>query len=371
MRNNANLKVLLSCEIMQKAFFHCFAAFVCLIFASQGYANGKCGSNMGYDGACVKGDPNYGLIDVSSSSLNKANPGCEQLKVTITNNTNYSFSLTNSTGLGDLPSSLSSIEPGVNEYTVTGAYSTDSKRDEIDKTLEYTAKISGQTVGSTFTLHLLKDSCNISTTECQHSDSECYCRSQASSHDCLWNAQCEYCTYTKCTGGWDPSTWHCTTTSQVCKSDYSDAPYCGDKVPDEMTDDSTVTVTSSNNSIYIDPAVHNDPPVFNCTKAAVCSASSTDSVPGTMSFTINPAVIEHLTITFFSSTFPSTVNTQSPLAKTILNALYDNLNAALLGQLGTYYSVQPVKIEDTETDKDKAITFSTLCNSAECLQASS
>lgn len=306
-----------------------------LIFLLSSSAYAGCGGS-GNDGCAKHHNDPY---------LNLASPGCDQLHLIIHNNTAYTFEPTITKTYGDFSQITTLDSSGVDVY-VPGKKASKSSQDEVDGTIVYVARSKqGKLTGAQFTLHLVKSSCNAAAASCVKSDANCYCKD--SHGNCVWNATCDVCTY-----GSFPNY-----KSYACKSDWkTGAQDCSTANNSNPTTSSTFSTPDHPPAIMTSSDVlENTDPTFNCGTATVCNASSGKGAnsPGVTEVTINPARIEILTLTF-------PFDTQTPVAKILRDSVYNNLNSKYISQLGTYFSYSPVVVQDN------TMTFSTLCNSANC-----
>ncbi len=333
----------------QKAFFRCFVVCLSLLVSHQVYAS--CGDEWEHD-------------------ANRAIPGCEQLNVTIVNNTNYTFvpdnvefsvggyvSGTTFPTLKPISTTTFSLKGGAKDYDGDGKT---EKKDEVDVAMRYVAELSGKKTGTYFNAVFKKESCNITNTSYVEDDDSCYYKDAAGS--CIRKTSCNICTSCGTTKKCDDITcdsngicyefceYEVKCVTQTCQSDidYNNVE-CSDSVQNPP-------VTS-----HVEPAAGlyesnlTNASNFTCQKSTVYQSSSDYNTPATTTLTINPSPIERLTITF-------PFNAQSPIAKLMSTTIYSNLSPKNLGGLGTYYSLTPVAVTDT------TLAFSTLCNSASCPQ---
>ncbi len=330
-------------RFIQKTFFRYFVVCLSLLVSHQ---VSSCGNEWDYD-------------------AKRATPGCEQLKVTILNNTNYTFSPNNvkfSAGGYASGNTFPTLKPnsttifflagGAKDYDGDGK---NEKKDEVNVSMRYVAESGGNKTGTYFDAVFAKDSCNIVNTEYVKDDDHCYWH-----NPCTWDSSCGYCTYcsdSTCSTICDPSgicltycEWDFTCHSQTCKSDLKyDRVKCSDSVNNPPVNSTVSTFPGLYQSNFSNTSN------FTCQKSTVYEGSDDYNKPATTTFTINPSPIETLTLTF-------PFNAQSPIAKLMSTTIYSNLSPKNLGGLGTYYSMTPVAVTDT------TLAFSTLCNSASCPQ---
>lgn len=320
-----------------KAFFSSLVACLALLFVQQTYA---CGSS----------------VEVAA---NLYHPGCEQLKVTIVNNTGYEFEVVEDNSQPNIGSVVSgSLNSFSTPFYIKGGYQNDTNQDVVDKTVRYSAKLNGKKTGATFLLHLTKSSCNVTekNTTCKVNTHSCY----------EWIDPCEACEWMGCKScafcSFIP--WKCGCVSTVppfglvpCHPDYSDySASCHTSPANPLATGYEVSQLTS--GVYLTSESKTDP-VFVCDASTVCQANSSKNQPGMVTLSINASPIEQLTITF-------PFNNQSPIAKAISTGIYNNLTAKNLGGLSAYFSATPVV--ETSTSTNTSLTFSTLCNSAGCPQ---
>ncbi|MBP9725938.1 MAG: hypothetical protein KBD83_00525 [Gammaproteobacteria bacterium] len=335
-------------------------------------------------------------------------PGCETLKVTIQNNTNFSFVVDNNynpdqtigetTNFGDVAAHSTEV------FSIKGVnLDNASQQDEVDTSIRYIAKHENsetgaydENTGAQFTITLKKISCNSAVPTMKMDDHKCYYASRICdvSH-CYWNS----CT-AGAPGGCDGGNHTCPLTDDVKCHDEGPSGYdyrtpddiCGTyydtfhsldcktastdpSVGATLAQASKVELTSGLYSVGVtlsdddgqptdteNPSVHSTTySNFTCNQSSECGNDScgggTDEYnkPAQLVFHVYPSPIETLTLTF-------PFNAQSPIAKLMSTTIYSNLSPKNLGGLGTYYSMTPVVVTDT------TLAFSTLCNSASCPQ---
>lgn len=285
--------------------------------------------------ACETSVQGYACGYTSKYDPNLFHPGCEQLKVTLHNLTNYTF-------VPDSTSDFVSASPGDTTFFLAGSANGYDDQDKVDVLAHYTAMFNGKKVGPEFTVHLQKNSCNAINTRGIKSDDHCYDHYKNTSPHCV-ESKCALC------GIAAPHA------DQVCLSEYRwTNPDCANSVSQAL-----VTSQVSGNplpGIYIS-SISNFSAQFNCTRDTVSGFSDVVNNPGTTDIYINASPIEMLTITF-------PFNAQSPTAKLMKDSIYNNLNAKYLGQLGSYFSFSPVV--SNVVDNKHQLSFSTLCNSIDC-----
>lgn len=384
---------------MQKKWFYCLLAGLACLHTASVYSN--CSSD------------HCGGKTVWKDSKPKK-PGCETLQVTITNDTKFNLVLDTayhpSTTIGST-SDFEDIGVGKTEmFSVTGVnIDSASHQDEVDTSVRYIAKstddlgASTANAGAQFVITLKKSSCNSSDARLKMDDHRCYYSVQICSPCWKHNTITTCCSWGGCVIG----DFKCSGDNHGCP--LADDLACGDnqRTPDDICYeqydrykdiDCHNALTSGGDTLAQNSGVQtsaglytgggtasvNEDGTFNtpedssvtfstssnftCNQSSECGGDDkcsggedTYNKPSQLVFHVHASPIETLTINFFSKD----TNTQASAARMILNSLYNNLGASYLGQLGTYYSLQPVKVEDNQ----QAISFSTLCNSANCQQA--
>lgn len=322
--------------------------------------------------------------------------GCNTMKVTIHNQTNFTLSVDDlykpSTTTGSTEN-FGDISPNSTEtFTIAGVkiddgdnnHDNDAREDEIDTSIRYVAKhqINGndQKTGSQLVITLKKDSCNAKKAELNMSDFRCYYQKRIDNGNlgCKWGGcvlgnlcnddQGTKTCYPNCAG---------MTEDAICMEDYDrflnvECRTASDSLVTNAADNSSVATTSGlytsgvNNAGDPDTSIaYSTSSKFQCNQSSECGpgkvgdlckgGTSDYNEPAKLKFYVYASPIETLTITF-------PFNSQSPIAKLMRTTIYSNLSPKNLGGLGTYYSVTPVAVTDT------TLAFSTLCNSASCPQ---
>ena len=391
MRNNANLKILLSYGIMRKKLL--FSLIVGLAWFHVASVYSSCSSSpCGGDKTWINSKP--------------ITPGCETLQVTMQNNTEFSFVKDSSYNpdhtIGNTANFDDIAAHDTKTFSIQGVSNPNdaSQQDEVDTSIRYIAKhkISAtgpydENTGAGFTVTLKKSSCNSSAPSLKMDDHECYSASRLCEVDCNYK-NCSHCYWGPCIfGGFE-----CAGGNHVCMTNFDSRCSSPVKTPDGMCVDeydtfqsldcktastdpsvgailahaSAVALTSGLYSVGVKTAADGtlssteDPTVksstysnFTCNQSSECGGESCGggtsdyNKPAQLVFHVYPARIETLTVTF-------PFNTQTPIAKILKDSIYNNLSSKYLSQLGTYFSYQPVVVTD------KTIAFSTLCNSANC-----
>ena len=332
---------------MRRVFLFSLAIFTSLFFSQSVYAY-KCSAGQTH---CY--EHTHHITDLAPT-------GCDMLTVTIFNNTAYYFMKDNTYSDSASPAGVSVdsdlttpkdfpiLKPSTSGQViyVLGDNVGSSDKDKVDRTVRYVAyfpdangNVSNNTTGAQFVLHLSKSSCNASLTSCDLKDRPCYCRGEYDGAPCIRiGAECKWYNYD---GSVEP---------QQFISSYWDKNVNGcTNIPSSLSAGADFPSVSA---VYMNPNL-NSAPSFSCNTSTVCDASLEGNNPGTVNFTINPALIETLTITF-------PFNTQTPAGKIMKDSIYNNLGSKYVGLLGSYFSYQPVVVTN------KTIAFSTLCNSANC-----
>lgn len=313
--------------------------------------------------------------------------GCDHLIVTVINTTNYTFvpaspspDLSHGTVVDDQndnPTSLENISPapittGPTTSSTTTIYlkgtevevpdAEPPQADSIKGTLSYYPQLNGQTFKSTLvSIDVEKTSCNLSLASC---NMHCKCAYGVDHYDC--------------------GDWHCGEGAGGNHYRWDTEFYCG-SVPsleyqlnktDELPSISSMQQNGDNkdqlfytgNTIQHNPALicdQNHATCQNCNKskydthASGCQITfnSGNNLAATTTFTIYPTVLTQLIITF-------PFNNQSETARTMIHAVYNNLNPKLLNQLTTF-RVLPVAL-DTQSTQSTTMTFSGICTQPEC-----
>lgn len=344
---------------MRKSLLYFVGASVCFLFGcSTAYAN-DCSAGMTH---CTKHHYDF--------PPNLAVNGCSRLNVTIQNKTNYFLVWDNSyaadTDDGDIIDADSAEEvtsvvispsPGQSTIVLQGVEKDSADKDAVNKALRFTAYLTNpvtdtaaKKTGAEFVIQVTKNSCNAALTTCQQKDHPCYCTSTTSGGSCV-DAP------TECDKAWYNDPYSNASNYEPLHSqdhywDEEGATNC-DKA--RQTSDLNVSADFSDmKAVYVD-AYSKDSAHFACDKPAVCYASNdaTENSPATINFTVEPALIETLTITF-------PFKTKTPMAKLMKDSIYGNLNAKYIGLLGSYFSYSPVVVGEN------TLAFSTLCNAASC-----
>ncbi|MES2204862.1 MAG: hypothetical protein V4496_06550 [Pseudomonadota bacterium] len=268
--------------------------------------------------------------------------GCEQLQITVNNKTNYTFTADPSPSMSNgTVTSLPSIFPGDNNNPIilAGTQPKNSNYyDEINGTLQYYATANR---GVHLMIPVAKSSCNISQVSCKR---QCWTKTLGKKN----YISCDSCTFK---GG--PIS--CRVECEVHDGCSESGIFSSTNTTQQSTSENLYTGASSNDNPYL----HCDDSL--CSEANHnCYISDGDSNKAAKtSFTVYPAILTQLIITLpFSNT--------SPLAKAMLNSIYNNLKATSLSALTTF-NVIPVVLESSS--EETTMTFSTLCNTANCPEA--
>lgn len=289
--------------------------------------------------------------DCDSSAYHETSPSaCETLQVTINNKTNYVFTLDPSSlqvrvgSTASIASQLAANNPTT--FTLTGTpVSGTQSYDEIDETFSYYPTANSQSNGpiprnAKVAFHLTKASCNTSQASCR---TQRYCCNPIPS----WLGG-------GCADSLDAAAKRCYHWYGVnCEVTSATSANQSNVFSSGETDKLYYTTTNTNGSFP------------SCSEEKVCPAydkhkgcpqtTITGSQAATSAFTIYPAILTQLIITF-------PFNNQSLMGHVVLNATYSNLKATLLSSLTTF-NVVPVSME---TD---SLVFSGLCDNQQCPEA--